>query len=78
MLYIDFAKVNQDVTHVVIAIHICFKSMFQMFHLFKTYVASVLSGCCKSRSECCIYMYVVSICFKCFQVSHTYVCKCFM
>jgi hypothetical protein len=41
-------------------------------------VASVLSGCCKNRSRCCIYMHVASICFKCFQVFHTYVCKCFI
>jgi hypothetical protein len=40
--------------------------------------ASVLSGCCKSRSRCCIYMHVASICFKCFQVFHTYVCECFI
>ena len=32
-----------------------------------TNVASVLSGCCKSRYECCIYMHFASICFKCFQ-----------
>jgi hypothetical protein len=34
------------------------------------YVASVLSRCYKSRSRCCIYMHVASICFKC--------CRCFM
>jgi hypothetical protein len=30
----------------------CFASgrMLQVFHLFRIYVASVLSGCCKSRS----------------------------
>jgi hypothetical protein len=31
-----------------------------------TYVASVLSRCCKSRSGCCIYMHVASVYFKCF------------
>ena len=29
---------------------LCCKYMFQIFHLFQTYVATVLSGCCKSRS----------------------------
>ena len=38
-------------------------------------VASGLSSCCKSGSRCCIYMHVASICFKRFQVFHTYVCK---
>jgi hypothetical protein len=52
------------------AIHVCFKYMFQIFHL-QTNVASILSGCC-------IYMHVASICFKCFQVFHTYVCECFI
>ena len=47
MLYINVVKVDRDVAHVVIAIHVYFKCMFEMFHLFQTYVASVLSGCCK-------------------------------
>jgi hypothetical protein len=29
----------------------CFKHMFQMFHLLQAYVASVASGCFKSRSD---------------------------
>ena len=37
----DVAKVDQDVVHVAMAIHVCFKCMFQMFYLFQTYVASV-------------------------------------
>jgi hypothetical protein len=78
VLYIDVAKVDQDVAHVIMAIHVCFKCLFQMFHLFQTYVASILSGCCKSTSGCCIYMHVASICFKYFQVFDTYVCKCFI
>jgi hypothetical protein len=60
------------------AIHVCFRCMFQMFHLFQTNVAGVLSGCCKSRSWCYIYMHIASICFKCFEVFHMYVCKCFI
>jgi hypothetical protein len=62
----------------VMAIHVCFKCMLQMFHPFEMNVASVLSGCCKSRYECCIHMHVTSVYFKCFQVFHTYACKCFI
>jgi hypothetical protein len=66
VLYIDVAKVDRDIAHDVIAIHVCFKCMFQMFYLFQTYVTSILSGCCKSRCRCYIYMHVASIYFKCF------------
>jgi hypothetical protein len=78
VLYIDVAKVDRDITHVVMVIHICFKCMFQIFHLFQTYVASVLSRCCKSRSGCCIYIMLQANIFKCSQVFHTYVCKRFI
>jgi hypothetical protein len=37
----DVAKVNQDVARVVMTMHVCFKCMFQIFHLYHTYVASV-------------------------------------
>jgi hypothetical protein len=53
------------------AIHVCFKCMFQIFHLFQTYVASVSFGYCKTRSGCCIYMQV-------FQVFLYVYCKCFI
>jgi hypothetical protein len=43
VLYITVVKVDRDIAHVVITIHVCFKCMFQMFHLFQTNVASVLS-----------------------------------
>jgi len=65
VLYIDVVKVDRDAVHVVMAIHVSFKCMFQMFNLFQTNVVSVLSRCCKSRSGCHIYMHVTSICFKC-------------
>jgi hypothetical protein len=32
----------------------CCKHMFQLFFMFQKYAASVLYGCCKSRSGCCI------------------------
>ena len=34
VLYIDVAKVDRDIAHFVMAIHVCFKCMFQMFHFF--------------------------------------------
>jgi hypothetical protein len=71
VFHTDVAKVDHDAVHVVMAIHVCFKYMLQMFHLFQTNVASVLSG----RY---IYMHVASICFKCFSVFHTYICKHFI
>jgi hypothetical protein len=37
----DVAKLDQDVAHVAMAIHICFSCMFQIFHLYQTYVASI-------------------------------------
>jgi hypothetical protein len=50
---------------------VCCKCMFEVFQMFQRYVASVSYGCCKSRSECCIYckvfhMYVASVYSKCF------------
>jgi hypothetical protein len=47
-----------DVAYVLVAIHICCKWLFKMFHLFQTYVASVLSG----RCICCSgYTYVTDV-----------------
>ena len=66
MFYIDVAIVDRDVAHVAMAIHICFKCMFQIFHPLLTYGVSVSFGYCKTRSGFCIYMQV----FRCF---HTYV-----
>jgi hypothetical protein len=50
VFYIDVAKVDQDVAHVAMSIYICFKYMFQMFHLF------ISSGCCKVDLDA-IYIY---------------------
>jgi hypothetical protein len=54
-------------------------SYTRMFHLFQTYVASVLFGCCKTRSGCCIYMQVFQVfsyvCCKCFILMFAYVCN---
>jgi hypothetical protein len=51
VFYLDVVKVDLDVAHVAMVIHVCFKCMFQIFQLFQTYVASVLSGCCICCSD---------------------------
>jgi hypothetical protein len=35
VFHIDVATVDRDVAHVAMAIHVCFKCMFQIFHLFR-------------------------------------------
>ena len=63
VLYIDVAKVDRDVAHIVMVIHVCFKCIFQMFHLFQKNVASGLSRCCKKWiwmlhiHACCKHMF---------------------
>jgi hypothetical protein len=59
-----------DVAYVVMAIYAVASVCFML----QAYVSSVLdiffnvsSRCCKSRSGCCIYVYVASICFKCYM-----------
>jgi hypothetical protein len=38
----DIAKVDRDVAHVAVAIYVCCKYLFQMFHMFfEMYIASV-------------------------------------
>ena len=86
-LYIDVAKVDRDVAHVVMAIHVCFKCMFQIFHLFQTNVASVLSRCCKSSLDvaytCILQAHVSSVfrvlyvCSRVFHLNVAYVCNDF-
>jgi hypothetical protein len=39
--HIDVTQVDPDVAHVTMAIHVFFKSLFKMFYLFQTYIASV-------------------------------------
>jgi hypothetical protein len=65
VFHLGVAKVDLDVTFVVIATHVCCKCMFEMFDLFQKYVTIASSRCCKSRSGCCIccndYVYVLNI-----------------
>ena len=69
MLYIDVAKVNWNVAHVIMAIHVCFKCMFQMFHLFQTNVACFFLNVAKVDLDvayiCMLQAYVSSV-FRCF------------
>jgi hypothetical protein len=37
----DVAKVDRDVAHVAMTVHVCFKSILQMFYLYQPYVASI-------------------------------------
>jgi hypothetical protein len=64
VLYINIVKVDLNVTHIIIAIHVCFKYMFKIFHLFQTNVINVLSECYKSISRC--YIAYVSSILRCF------------
>jgi hypothetical protein len=57
----DVASRSGDVIHVASVLEVCCKSLFKMFHLFQTYVASVLSGCC-----ICYNGYIASVCSKYF------------
>ena len=55
--HLDVAKVDLDITYVCNGFQVflgiffkCFRRMFQVFHLCSLYVATVASGCFKSRS----------------------------
>ena len=41
MFHLDVQNVDLGVAHVAMAIHACFKRMFQVFHLFEAYIANV-------------------------------------
>jgi hypothetical protein len=57
--------------YVAVAIHVRCKCIFQMFHMFHTYVASVLSGCCICYSGYThmlqTYISIISPCFSMLQ-----------
>ena len=84
VFHLDVAKVDRNIAHVAVAIHVCFKCMFQIFHLvfLDVCLQSVLSRCC-----ICFHIYeVFSGAFL--QVFHRNVssvssiscvcCKCFI
>jgi hypothetical protein len=65
-------KSRSDVAYVAMAIHVCYKCIFQMFQLFQTYVASVCSKCfsCFRRM---LQVYVLNV-----SVVSDVCCKCFI
>jgi hypothetical protein len=49
-------------------IHTCYKRMFQLFQMFHTYVASVLSGCCICFAMAVnVFPGISDVCCKCFN-----------
>jgi hypothetical protein len=76
VFYTDIAKVDRDVAHVVMVIHVCCKLLFSRFHLFFS------DECCK-----CVYLdiaYVFTHMMQMFYLDVAYVyngfkcfCKCF-
>jgi hypothetical protein len=55
VFHLDVVKVDQDITHVAMAIYVCCKYMFQMFQRFsEAYCKCVLNVSIVS-SEYCIY-----------------------
>jgi hypothetical protein len=45
LFHLDVVKVDWDVTHIAMAIHVCCMGMFQMFQLFQKHVVSVRFNC---------------------------------
>ena len=79
--YLDVSNVDLGVAHVAMAIHTCFKPMFQVFYLFQMYVANILFGCFKSTSGVAHVAMTIHACFKhMFSVSAVsdVHCKCFI
>jgi hypothetical protein len=67
VFHTDVAKIDRDVAHVAIFVHIYCKRPFQMFHLlFQMYLASVLIWMLHM-----FHTYVASVCskyFNCFSL----------
>ena len=90
LLHMDIAKLDRDVAYVA---HVCCKLLFPMFdlffhmyvasvfiwmlHMFHTYDARVLSGCCIRLHWFQVFLGVFAsvsnACFKCFIFLQTYV-----
>jgi hypothetical protein len=58
----DVAKVDQDVAHVAIAMHIYLKCIFQMFHFVSNVCCKCFSNVAKVDLEVSC---TASVCFKC-------------
>jgi hypothetical protein len=64
----DVVKVDRDITYVAMAIHVCYKGLFQMFHLFFRRMLQVfLSGCCICFSH--MLQVFLSGCCTCFTMA---------
>jgi hypothetical protein len=48
VFHLNVAKVDLDVAYVAMTIYARCKPMFQLFHVFQTFVLNVSSGCFKS------------------------------
>ena len=69
MFHMGVAKIDRDIAHVAIVVHVCCKHPFQMFHLlFHTYVASVLIWMLHM-----FHTYVARVCSKYFNYFQSYV-----
>jgi hypothetical protein len=66
VFYIDVAKLNQNVTHVTMTIHICLKCMFQCFIYFRRMLQVFHLDIAKLNQD---FAYIC-MCLMCF---HTYV-----
>jgi hypothetical protein len=77
------AKVDMDVTYVAMAIHVCCKYLFKVFHLLLTYVASAFIWILNIYVICCsgsthmLQAYVsnvsstLHVCYrKCFHIAY--------
>jgi hypothetical protein len=69
VFYIYIVKVDRDVAHVAMTIHLCFKGMFQISYMFQTYVASVSFECSKVDLDVAyIYASVLGVLVRILQV----------
>jgi hypothetical protein len=84
VFYAEVVKVDQNVAHAVMIVHLCCKFLFPTFHLFfHTYVASMFiwmlhmfhTYVVNVLSRCCICFTMV---FKCFSNASDAYFKCFI
>jgi hypothetical protein len=71
----DVAKVDRDVANVAMAMHVCFKCMFQMFYLYQMYVVSVFI---RMLQKYIWMLHIHTCCNNMFSVVSYVCCKCFI
>jgi hypothetical protein len=69
VFHIDVAKIDRDVVHVAIVVHVCCKHLFQMFHLL---FSDVCCKCAYLDVPCVSHICCKSI-FEMFQLFQSYV-----